>query len=377
MQAISSSCVPASHSSTTAASALAPNPSSIPSTPGSALEDEPVEFLGRRINDLLASARTDLGSYLHCDPANLVFVTNATHGFNIVARSIDLQPGDEILATDHEYGAADRTWRFNCALRGASYIRQPIPVPLPSDEEIVDRLWRGVTERTKLIFISHITSPTAVIFPIAEICRRARASGILTMVDGAHAPGQLDLFLDDLAPDFYTGNCHKWLCAPKGAGFLYAPPHRQSLLQPLIVSWGWESETPGPSRYIDYFSWVGTADPSPYLSVPSAIDFQREHDWPQVRQACHSLAIRANEQLTSLTGLPPVCSNHHFVQMFAIELPPGSIDRLGTRLFDEYAVEAPLVRWNNRDLLRVSLQAYNSPHDIERLITALKALLTL
>jgi isopenicillin-N epimerase len=132
-----------------------------------ALEDEPVEFLGRRINDLLANARAGLGLYLRCDPANLVFVTNATHGFNIVARSLDLQPGDEILATDHEYGAADRTWRFNCALRGASYIRQPIPIPLPSDKEIVEHLWSGVTDRTKLIFISNITTPTAVIFPIA------------------------------------------------------------------------------------------------------------------------------------------------------------------------------------------------------------------
>ena len=185
--------------------------------------------------------------YLGADPDNLVFVTNATHGTNIVARSLDLQPGDEVLATDHEYGAADRTWRFNCALRGAHYVKRAIPLPLPGDEEIVEELWRGVTERTKLIFISHITSPTAVIFPIAEICRRARAAGILTMIDGAHAPGQVDLSLDELGADFYTGNCHKWLCAPKGAGFLYTPPGASATLQPLVVSWGWESETPGHS----------------------------------------------------------------------------------------------------------------------------------
>ena len=339
------------------------------------LEAEPVEFLGRRINDLLAEARMHLGLYLHCDPNNLVFVTNATHGINIVARSLDLQPGDEVLATDHEYGASDRTWRFNCALRGARYINQPIPLPIPSDDEIVEHLWAGVTERTKVIFLSHITSPTAVIFPVAEICRRARAAGIMTMIDGAHAPGQLDLSLDELGVDFYTGNCHKWLCSPKGAGVLYAPPERQALLQPLVVSWGWESETPGPSRYIDYFSWVGTADPSAYLSVPAAIDFQRDHNWHEVRQACHSLAVWANKRLTEVTGMLPLYSDDRFVQLFSIELPMGSIDKLGTHLYNDYSIEVPLVRWNGREFLRVSVQAYNSVADIERLVNALRKLL--
>ncbi len=293
------------------------------------LEAEPVEFLGRRINGLLADARSKLGTYLGADPDSLVFVTNATHGINIVARSLELGPGDEVLGTDHEYGAADRTWRFNCRLQGASYLRQPISLPLPSDEEIVEQLWQGVTEHTKLIFISHITSPTAVIFPIAEICKRARAAGILTMIDGAHAPGQVDLSLDELGADFYTGNCHKWLCAPKGAGFLYARPELQEMLQPLVVSWGWESDTPGPSRYIDYFSWVGTADPSAYLSVGAAIDFQHEHNWPDVRKACHELALWANDRLMEITGLPRLRSDDQFAQMFSVELPSGSIDRAG------------------------------------------------
>jgi isopenicillin-N epimerase len=339
------------------------------------VEAEPVEFLGRRINDLLAKARTRLGEYVGADPDNLVFVTNATHGFNIVARSLDLGPGDEVLATDHEYGAADRTWRFNCDLRGARYVRQPISLPLGSDQEIVEQFWRGVTPRTKLIFISHITSPTAVVFPVAEICRRARAEGILTMIDGAHAPSQVDLALDELDADFYTGNCHKWLCAPKGAGFLYVRPEMQTLLQPLIVSWGWESDTPGPSRFIDYFSWVGTADPSAYLSVGAAIDFQREHDWPEVRKACHALAVWSRERLIELTGMPPVCPDDRFAQMFSFELPPGSLDKLGTRLWDEHCIEVPQVRWNDREFLRVSIQAYNSQQDLERLIAALKACL--
>jgi isopenicillin-N epimerase len=339
------------------------------------LEAEPVEFLGRRINDLLAEERSRLGLYLGADPDNLVFVTNATHGTNIVARSLDLKPGDEVLTTDHEYGAADRTWRFNCALRGAHYVRRPIPLPLPRDEEIVEELWRGVTDRTKVIFISHITSPTAVILPVAEICARARAEGILTVIDGAHAPGQLPLSLEELGADFYTGNCHKWLCSPKGAGFLYAPQHRQPLLQPLIISWGWESDTPGHSRFIDHFSWVGTADPSAYLSVGAAIDFQRDYNWPEVREACHSLAVWANEQLSSLTGMPRICSDDQFAQMFSFELAAGSLDKLGTHLWDDYSFEVPMVRWNDREFIRVSIQAYNRPEDIEKLISALKVLL--
>lgn len=339
------------------------------------LEAEPVEFLGRRIDCLLAEARTGLGAFLGAEADNLVFVPNATHGVNIVARSLDLRPGDEVLATDHEYGASDRTWKFNCALKGAQYVKRPIPLPLPGAEGIVDELWRGVTSRTKVIFVSHITSPTAVIFPVAEICRKAREEGILTVIDGAHAPGQVDLALDELGADFYTGNCHKWLCAPKGAAFLYARPERQSLLNPLVVSWGWESERPGPSRFLDYFSWTGTEDPSAYLSVRAAVDFQHEHDWPAVRRACHALAVGARDRLSSVVGMPPLCAASSFVQMCSIELPPGSIDLLGTRLWDDYCIEVPLVRWNGREFVRISIQAYNRVGDVERLEEALKALL--
>jgi isopenicillin-N epimerase len=339
------------------------------------LEAQPVEFLGRRINDLLAEARAALGAYIVARGDDLVFVPNATHGVNIVARSLDLGAGDEVLATNHEYGASDRTWRYICGLRGARYITRPIPLPLPSDEEVAEELWRGVTPRTKVIFLSHITSPTAVIFPVPEVCRRAREAGIMTVIDGAHAPGQIDLNLEEIGADFYAGNCHKWLCAPKGAGFLYARAELQPLLQPLVVSWGWESETPSHSRFIDYFSWAGTSDPSAYLSVPAAIDFQREHEWPQVRAACHELVAWIAERISGFTGLAPVCGDRQFAQMCSIELPAGSLDKLGTRLWDEHLIEIPQVRWNGREFVRVSIQAYNSRQDLERLEGALRALL--
>ena len=339
------------------------------------LEAEPVEFLARRLGDLLAEAREKLGAFTGAHASDLVFVPNATHGVNIVARSLDLQPGDEVLASDHEYGAADRTWRFICGLRGASYVKRPVSLPLGSDQEIADELWRGVTERTRVIFLSHITSPTALTFPVAEICRRARGAGILSVVDGAHTPGQIALSLEEIGADFYTGNCHKWLCAPKGSGFLYARPDLQPLLHPLVVSWGWESETPGPSPFIDYFSWAGTTDPAAYLSVGAAIDFQREHNWPAVRRACHLLAVQAEERLSSITGMPRICGDDSFVQMFSLELPPGSIAGLGTRLWDDYLIEVPLVRWNDREFIRISIQAYNHPEDLECLENALSTLL--
>ena len=178
------------------------------------LEAQPAEFLGRRLQGsagLLAQARARLARYVGTRPDDLVFVPNATHGMNIVARSFPLEPGDDVLATDHEYGAVERTWRFNCEQRGARYRAQPITLPVSGAEALVEQLWQGVTERTRAIVVSHIASPSALIFPVAEICRRAAAAGILTVVDGAHAPGHIDLALDALGADFYTGNCHKWL----------------------------------------------------------------------------------------------------------------------------------------------------------------------
>ncbi len=342
------------------------------------LEADPVEFLGRRLNGLLRTARESLATYAGTQADQIVFAQNATLGVNIVARSLmlALAPGDEVLATDHEYGAADRAWRFLCGQRGIKYINQPIPLPLDSDDEMLEHLWRGVTPRTKIIFVSHITSPTALIFPVEKICQRAQAAGIMTVVDGAHAPGHIPLHLDALGADFYAGNCHKWLCAPKGAGFLYARPERQALLQPLIVSWGWESLAPGVSLFQDVFGWTGTDDPASYLSVPAAIAFQQEYDWDAARLACHELAASTRQRITALVGSTPICpdSPHWWGQMCAIPLPDGDAPTLQQRLREEWSIEIPILSWNGRRLIRLSLQGYNGPADVERLLAALAAI---
>ena len=341
------------------------------------LEKQPVEFLGRRFTQLMSDARAALGKYLGTHADNLVYTQNITISLNIVARSLELDSGDEVLSTDHEYGAMDRMWRFLSKERGFRYINQPISTPIQSEESFVEDFWRGVTPRTRVIFLSQITSPTAIIFPIKEIIHRAREAGMITIIDGAHVPGQLTLNLDSLGADFYGGNLHKWLCAPKGAGFLYASPEMQHLLKPLVVSWGYESETPGDSMFVDHNEWWGTRDVAAFLSVPAAIGFQEKHDWDKVRGECHDLARDAQRRICELTGLAPLHASRNsgnwFRQMFTAPLPADTdIVALKLRLYDEYRIEVPLVDWNGNKLIRVSVQGYNTKRDIDKLCRVLR-----
>ncbi len=344
------------------------------------MERQPVEFLGRQITALLQDAREQLGVYLHTRADNLVYVVNATHGLNIIARSLHLGPPDEVLTSNHEYGALDRTWQFLSQLHGFKYTNCPINPPINSQDDFIDRFWSAVTPATRVIFLSHITSPTAIIFPVEEICRRARALGILTVIDGAHAPGQIDLDLDHLGADFYSGNLHKWLCAPKGAAFLYARPEVQHLVEPLVVSWGWNSENPGTSKFVDEHEWTGTRDFSAYLSVPAAIEFQKTHHWREVRQRCHGLTQRARQEISTLTGLPPFHpdSPEWYCQMSTAPLPAHwDVAETKNRLYDEFHVEAPIINWQSHKLIRFSFQGYNDENDLDRLVEAIKTLLAL
>jgi len=344
------------------------------------LERQPVLFLGREFARLHHEARCALGEYLNARAEDLVFVPNATHGVNIVARSLNLGAGDEVLATDHEYGACDRTWDFLCRKRGASYIRQPIPLPVSSQDEILERFWEGVTHRTKVIFLSHISSPTALRFPVKEICRRARLAGIRTLVDGAHAPGQIPVDLASIRADFYSGNCHKWMMSPKGAGFLHARQEVQGMVEPLVVSWGYDAEEDFStgSAYVDYLQWTGTRDPAAALSVPAATQFMEENRWEEIRLGCTELLRTALHRIEQVTGLPPLYPDDRdlFLQMAVAQLPTGTdLKELKTRLYDEFQVEVPLIEWNGFKLIRISVQGYNTQEDADALVAGLARLL--
>ncbi len=341
------------------------------------LESDPAEFLGRRFASLMRGARESLAAFVGADPDDLVFVPNATTGLNAVARSLRLEPGDEVLATDHEYGALDRTWTFVCEKRAAQYVRRPLPLPIRSPEEIIDAVWSGVTGRTRVLFLSHVTSTTAIVLPVGELVRRAREHGILTVIDGAHAPGQVALDLPALGADFYAGNCHKWMNAPKGSAFLHARREVQGLLEPLVVSWGWRSDRPGPSRFVDEHEWQGTRDVAAYLTVPAAIEYMREHDWPEVQRACHDLVAAARDRINAATGLPALVPDDPgwFGQMATVALPPCDHEALQRRLFEEFRIEVPTFAWNGGRYLRVSAQVYNDGSDIEALCGALAQLL--
>lgn len=341
------------------------------------LENQPVEFLGRRFSKLMLTARETLAEMLGTDAGNIVYTRNVTEAMNIVAHSLDLGKGDEVLSTNHEYGAIDRMWRFLSQERGFKYINRPIPVTMTSARAFLEALWQGVSSQTRVISLSHITSPTAILFPIKEVGERAREAGILTAVDGAHGPGQIPLKLEELGVDFYGGNLHKWLCAPKGTGFLYARADVQQFLKPLIVSWGFEAETPGPSRFIDHHEWTGTCDIAAYLSVPAAIKFQEEHNWKEVKRECSEMAHETLMDICAMTGLTPFeqpypKNSRGVLQMVSAPLPAATdLPSLKTLLYDKYGIEVPLFLWNGYKLIRVSVQGYNTHKDLKKLMDAL------
>ena len=333
------------------------------------LEREPVAFVAHRQEALLDAARARIAAYLNAEADNLTFVVNATSGLNVVARSLPLQPGDEVLTTDLEYGALDLTWEHLCAKAGARYIHQPITLPVTSREAVVDQLWEGVTERTRAIFLSHITSGTALILPVEEICTRARAEGILTIIDGAHAPGQLDLDMEAIGADVYSGNFHKWLCTPKGSAFLYVRPEHHGWTESLTISWGWRGE----HTFVSRNQMQATRDISAFLAVGRAIDFQREYRWPEVRQRCFTMLTKLRQDLHDRWGTIPISpdSEEWYRQLAVITLPASAPEDLRDRLFFRHGIEVPVTGHGDMTGVRVSVQGYTTESDLGALRTAL------
>jgi isopenicillin-N epimerase len=329
------------------------------------LEREPVDFLDRRLTGLVDTARAALAAYVGCSPRDLAFVQNATTGVNLAARALELGPGDDVLATDLEYGACDLAWEWVCRRAGARYVRAPVPLPIRDPHEVVEALFASASERTTALFVSHVTSTTGLVLPVDEIVGRARALGLVTVVDGAHAPAQVPLDLDALGADFYAGNAHKWLCAPKGAGFLHVRPGHRHRVDAAVVGWGYREG----GTFAERIEGQGTRDPAAWLTVPDAIAFQAERCWDEVRDRCRRLAREARRELCDLLGTEPLAPESMLAQMASVRLPRPAPD-LSERLFTHHRVEIPVAD-EAGTLLRLSVGAYTTREDVDRLLAAL------
>jgi isopenicillin-N epimerase len=353
------------------------------------LEAEPVRFLHREIEPLLDEARAALAAFLDADADDVAFVTNATTGVNTVLRSLRFAPGDELLTTDQEYNASRNALEYAASRWGAKVVVAKLPWPIPSADALVDAVLAHVTPRTRLLLVDHVSSQTAVVMPVARLIAALRERGVETLVDGAHAPGMLPLSLRSLGAGYYTGNCHKWLCAPKGAAFLHVRRDLQPALKPLSVSHGHNSGRTDRSQFRLDFDWTGTHDPSAFLCVPHAIRVVGglvPGGWPEVMRSNHEKALAARRYLCDRLKVTPDCPEDMVGSMATVRLPDGFpnppqpplyVDPLHLRLFDEHRIEVPIVPWPKAPArhVRVSAQLYNTHAEYQALGDALEALL--
>ena len=338
------------------------------------LETEPVYFILKKQREYLSIAKERLAKYIGCNANDFFFTPNPTFAINTIMRSLHLDAGDEILTTNHEYGAMDRTWNFYCKKSGAKYIRQNISLPVVSKEKILEEFWRGYTSKTKIIFLNQISSATALIFPVKEICDKARELGLITIIDGAHVPGQIDLDITDLNPDFYTGTLHKWMLAPKGSSFLYVKKSFQEMLDPLIVGWGYESVAPSESQFLDYQEYQGTREISAFLCTPKVIDFLEENNWKAKAKECRKIVLDNYQRFCDLMNAQPICpiSEEFLGQIASVPIKTSNPVELKELLFNKYKIEIPVMPLNGNYFLRYSINAYNSQEDLDILYQALQ-----
>jgi len=343
------------------------------------LEREPVRFFTQELEDLLEEARKNLSAFLSIDTDNLAFIPNATTGVNTILRSLTFKAGDEILITNHEYNACRNAVEFVANRVGAKVTVARIPFPLKSQQQIIEAVLAKVSKRTKLVLIDHVTSPTALIFPIEELVKELSNRRIDTLVDGAHAPGFLDLNIASINPTYYTGNCHKWLCTPKGAAFLYVREDKQALIRPLTISHGANSPRTDLSRFRLEFDWTGTDDPTAYLCIPKAIEYMGKllpGGWSELREKNKTLARKARRIICKTLNIPLPCPSEMVGAMASIPISNTiSHELIKQQLMEKFNIEVPIIPWYSSNLVRISAQLYNTIQQYEYLAEALKKLL--
>ncbi|NQT64381.1 MAG: aminotransferase class V-fold PLP-dependent enzyme [Candidatus Marinimicrobia bacterium] len=341
------------------------------------LEQNPIDYYTRQLKGLfgkeasgpLEKARTDLAQFVSADAEGLIFTPNVTVALNAIANSIPLKANDEVLTTDHEYGTIVATWARKCLQNDAVLNEVAIDLPVSTQADFVDYFWKHVTPSTKVILISHITSATALVLPVKEICRRARKAGIITVIDGAHAVGQIDLDVKDIDADFYTSNCHKWMLTPKGTAFLHVHASQREAFEPLVISW---AEINQPSFSLRHEMW-GTRDMAAFLSIPAALKFREKHDWRTRNSEAQVLLHDYRDLFTDAFGRNKICDRTWLAQIASVLLPketkPGELWRY---LWEEHRIEAMITGWRDETILRLSFNAYNTRDELDLLLSAIQ-----
>ena len=353
----------------------------------SKLEFNPHQFINYELFDELIKSRNELSTFLDCDSQNLIFSPNPSTALNTVIKSLNLNENDEVLTSNHEYGALDKTWDFYSQKKGYKYIKVKIEIPFNDEESFINSFKKKINSNTKVIFLSHITSSTALLFPIKKICEIARENKIITIIDGAHVPGHINLSITEINPDVYVGACHKWMCTPKGVSFLYAKKSFQNNIDPLVISWGWKGELfQNESEYTNWHQWQGTNDLSSFLTIPSTLKFFDEQRWSEVNQKCRDLIIKLKNKFLKLNSncIPTTFNDEHLAQMlsFAVNQSNDKVEEVlndskkilsfQKEIFEKTNIHIPVILWNDKVFLRVSIQAYNKPSDIDNLFEMLE-----
>jgi isopenicillin-N epimerase len=353
------------------------------------LERQPVQFMIRDLEELLNDARIALADFAGANHDDLVFVSNITSAANAVLRSLKFEPGDELLTTDHEYNACKNILDFVAERAGAKVVVAPVPFPISSPSQVTEALLAAVTNRTRIALVDHVTSQTGMVFPVNQIVQALAEKGVDTFVDGAHAPGMLQLDLQDLGAAYYGGNCHKWLCSPKGAGFLYVRNDKQGDIHPTSISHGYNRDATESSAFCNEFFWQGTDDPTSFLCVPESLNFMNallHGGWGELMKRNQELALFGQSEICNALGIAPPCPPEMVGAVAPIKLTDSDSEEpvtflygspLQDNLLNPYRIEVPIIPWPSQPsrVIRISAQIYNTPEQYSHFAEALKQLL--